>query len=463
MADGGLPAPTESEPAANTPQVGLAVIAREWGRIGITGFGGPPAHIALLRRLCVQRNSWLSEAEFEDGIAATSLLPGPASTQLAIFCAWRLAGPIGAIVGGVCFIVPGLIIILALSVLFLAHSPPTWVEGAAAGAGAAVPAVAVGAAIALAPASWRRAGRATPAAAAPAATGAPPAPGVGETSATGPAATTGGPETGPATSPAATTGGAPATPASALTSARIRWACYLLAGGLAANLAGEFLVAVLLACGLLEWLISRPRSARGAPPATAERRSALLIGLAAKAGATAGVIGSLAWVALKVGALSFGGGFVIIPLMQHDAVHTYHWMTTAQFLSAVALGQVTPGPVVLTVGVVGYAAAGLAGGLLAVLIAFTPSFVFVLAGGPHFDKFRRSSAAQAFLSGAGPAAIGAIAGAAVTLGLGLTQLWQVAVLAAAAGWLILLRRGVVSTLLGAAGVGVIVALAGGLS
>ncbi len=163
---------------------------------------------------------------------------------------------------------------------------------------------------------------------------------------------------------------------------------------------------------------------------------------------TAGVFGSLAWVALKVGALSFGGGFVIIPLMQHDAVHTYHWMTTAQFLSAVALGQVTPGPVVLTVGVVGYAAAGLAGGLLAVLIAFAPSFIFVLAGGPHFDRFRRSEAAQAFLSGAGPAAIGAIAGAAVTLGLGLTQLWQVGVLAAAACWLLLLRRGVVSTLLG---------------
>ncbi len=82
-----------------SPSVPLALIAREWGRIGITGFGGPPAHIALLRRLCVQRNSWLTEAEFEDGIAATSLLPGPASTQLAIFCGWRLAGPLGAIVG----------------------------------------------------------------------------------------------------------------------------------------------------------------------------------------------------------------------------------------------------------------------------------------------------------------------------------------------------------------------------
>jgi chromate transporter len=429
MSDG-PPEASDSELVITPPRLRLPVIAREWGRIGITGFGGPPAHIALLRRLCVQRNPWLSEAEFEDGIAATSLLPGPASTQLAIFCAWRLAGPMGAIVGGVCFIVPGLIIILALSVLFLAHSPPTWVSGAAAGAGAAVPAVAVGAALGLAPASWRRAGTAT--------------------------------------------------------WAHVRWACYLLAGGVAANVAGQFLVAVLLACGLAEWLV-RGRAAAASKPADGEpgggesgdsepgdgkrdggkpdsgrRPGAFLLPLAVKASVTAGVVGSLAWVALKVGLLSFGGGFVIIPLMQHDAVHTYHWMTTAQFLSAVALGQVTPGPVVLTVGVVGYAAAGLAGGLLAVLIAFAPSFIFVLAGGRHFDQFRRSAVAQAFLSGAGPAAIGAIAGAAVTLGLGLTQLWQVGVLAAAACWLLLLRRGVVSTLLGAAAVGVIVALAGGL-
>ena len=145
-------AASQAVPSGPAERPGLLLIAREWGRIGITGFGGPPAHIALLRRLCVDRTAWLSAAEFEDGIAATSLLPGPASTQLAIFCAWRLGGPLGALIGGVCFIVPGLIIILALSVLFLAHSPPAWVTGAAAGAGAAVPAVAVSAAIGLAPA-----------------------------------------------------------------------------------------------------------------------------------------------------------------------------------------------------------------------------------------------------------------------------------------------------------------------
>jgi len=406
--------PRQQADAAAPPQpVPLSVIAREWGRIGITGFGGPPAHIALLRRLCVQRTGWLSDAEFEDGIAATSLLPGPASTQLAIFCGWRLAGPLGAIVGGVCFIVPGLVIILGLSALFLEHSPPAWVTGAAAGAGASVPAIAVAAAAGLVPASWRRAGRAV--------------------------------------------------------RARGRWLGYLLAGAVAANLAGEYLVVVLLGCGLLEWLVTRPSraerlAARGTPPgggSPARRPAAWLVPAAAKAVAVGG-LGSLAWVAVKVGALSFGGGFVIIPLMQHDAVHTYHWMTTAQFLGAVALGQVTPGPVVLTVGVVGYAAAGVAGCLLAVLVAFTPSFVFVMAGGRHFDAFRRSKAAQSFLGGAGPAAIGAIAGAAITLGLGLSQLWQVAVLVLAAGWLLVLRRGVVPAILGAAAIGVVVALAGGL-
>jgi chromate transporter len=411
-----------ADPESAPPRVGLLVIAREWSRIGITGFGGPPAHIALLRKLCVERMSWLSATEFEDGISATSLLPGPASTQLAIYCAWRLAGPLGAFVGGACFIVPGLIIILALSVLFLAASPPDWVTGAAAGAGAAVPAVALGAAFGLVPASWRRASPVEPAAA-------------GGESQRWPGWLRG----------------------RRVTSSGVRWLVYIVAGGVAANLAGEYLVAVLLGCGLCEWLATGRAGTGLTSPGRG--RGALLVPLAAKV-VTAGALGSLVWVAIKVGALSFGGGFVIIPLMQHDAVHTYHWMTTAQFLSAVALGQVTPGPVVQTVAVVGYAAAGLAGGLLAAVVAFAPSFVFVLAGGPHFDRFRRSAAAQAFLAGSGPAAIGAIAGAAVTLGFGLTQLWQVAVLAGAIGWLVLLRRGVVSAILTAAAIGVIIALAG---
>jgi chromate transporter len=115
----------------------------------------------------------------------------------------------------------------------------------------------------------------------------------------------------------------------------------------------------------------------------------------------AGGLAALAWTALKVGALSFGGGFVIIPLMRADAVG-HHWMTSSQFLNAVALGQITPGPVVQTVAAVGYAAAGVGGGLLAALIAFSPSFVFVLGGARYFGSLRGNRHAQAFLDGAGP-------------------------------------------------------------
>jgi chromate transporter len=380
------------------PDVSLLTIAREWGRMGCIGFGGPPAHIALLRALCVDRRGWMSAREFEDGVAAANLLPGPASTQLAIFCAWRLRGPRGALVGGACFIVPGLIVILALSAVFLAARPPVWIRGAAAGADAAVPAVAVSAAMGLAPASWRRVGAARP--------------------------------------------------------AQARWVGFLLIGAVAAALIGPFLVAVLIGCGLAEMLLRAP------PSVSLRRHPGVLLPLVAAPAVAAGGLLSVAWVAFKVGALSYGGGFVIIPLMQHDAVHTYHWMTSAQFLSAVALGQVTPGPVVQTVAVVGYAAAGVGGGLLASAVAFTPSFVFVLAGGPRFDQLRRNASIQAFLTGAGPAAIGAIAGATIPLGLALSHLWQVAVLVLAAAWLVALRRGVVAAILGAGVLGVIAALAG---
>jgi chromate transporter len=398
------------------PRVSLATIAREWSRIGVTGFGGPPAHIALLRALCVQQRRWLRADEFEDGIAATSLLPGPASTQLAIFCAWRLRGWRGALLGGACFIVPGLIVILALAALFLAHHPPHWVRGVAAGAGAGVPAVAVSAALSLVPASWKRAkadrGRAA------------------------------------------------------------RWFVYLAAGAVCGAAAGQYLVFVLLACGLAEmltqrhgWRVRPERTAALLPLVTARlwgaRIGLALAGLAKLAGVTAAgaALAAVAWVAFKVGGLSFGGGFVIIPLMQHDAVIGYHWMTNAQFLNAVALGQITPGPVVQTVAVVGYAAAGVGGGLLASLVAFTPSFVFVIAGGPHFDRLRRSAHAQALLTGAGACAIGGIGGVAIPLTLGLSHLWQGGVTLLAALWLLGLRRGVVTALIGCGALGAIAAFA----
>jgi chromate transporter len=221
---------------------------------------------------------------------------------------------------------------------------------------------------------------------------------------------------------------------------------YALFGVLAAAKVGPWLVLVLLGCGGIElaWQQARRAGRLGA------HTWPLLASTAASA--TGGTF-ALAWVALKVGALSYGGGFVIIPLMQADAVDHYHWMTNAQFLNAIALGQITPGPVTQTVAVVGYAAAGVTGGLLAALIAFAPSFAFVLLGARHFDGLRRDAGPRAFLDGAGPAAIGAIMGAAVPLAGALHEGWQFAVLGAAAIALLALRRSVVLTLLlaGAAG------------
>jgi chromate transporter len=365
---------------------GLPTIVREWGRIGCIGFGGPPTHISLLRNLCVTRRRWLTSEDFEDAIAACNLLPGPASTQLAIYCAWRLRGRVGALVGGLAFIVPGLVLILALAALFLAGSPPDWVRGAGAGAGAAVAAVAVHAGWSLVPGSWGRAAH------------------------------------------------------------RARWLLYAAAGGAAAATVGPWIVVVLLGCGAVELAVRRMTSA------------ALVI--APVTIATGGLL-SLAWVAFKVGALSYGGGFVIVPLMQNDAVNHYHWMTGGQFLNAVALGQITPGPVVQTVAVVGYAAAGVGGGLLAAAVAFSPSFAFILLGGSRFDRIRTDERARTFLDGAGPAAIGAILGSAVPLARALGEPWQYGVLAGAAVLLLALRRGVVQTLVVAGAAGVTVALVGG--
>ena len=164
--------------------------------------------------------------------------------------------------------------------------------------------------------------------------------------------------------------------------------------------------------------------------------------------------------AFKVGALAFGGGFVIVPLMQSDAVSTYHWMTHGEFLNAVALGQVTPGPVTQTVAAVGYAAGGVPAALLAALVAFAPSFSFVLLGAARFERLLINERVTAFLAGATPAAAGAIIGSAIPLAGALSQAWQFVLLALAALALLVVRRGVVSVLLTAGLLGAIAGLAG---
>ncbi len=359
-------------------RVPLPVVLREWGRIGCIGLGGPPAHVALLRELVVERRRWIDAREFEDANAACGLLPGPASTQLAIYCAQRVAGVPGALVGALAFIAPGLVLVLALAATALGERPPDWIRGLGAGAGAAVVAVVAQAGLALGRAALD--GR---------------------------------------------DGGS-----------RARALGYVAIGIAATILAGPWVVLVLLGCGLVELAI------RGRPGPLLN-------------------VGPLAWTAFKVGALSYGGGFVIIPLMEADAVDAHGWMSRREFVDAVAFGQLTPGPVTQTVAVVGYAAAGMAGGLLAAAVAFLPSILVVVLGHRHFGRLRGNGAARAFLDGAGPAAVGAILGAAVPLAAGVQEAWQVAVLAVAALALLSGRAGAGLVLAAAGAAGVVVALAGG--
>jgi chromate transporter len=364
----------------------LREVAREWGRIGAIGFGGPPAHVALLRELTVERRGWLTAREFADANAATQLLPGPGSTQLAIFCAHHVAGRRGALVGGLAFMLPGLLAILAIAAVALAARPPAWIQGVGEGASAAVVAVVVQAGLGLAEGSL--AGR----------------------------------------------HGA----------ALARAVAYALAGALAAVVAGPYVVLVLLAAGAIELGWRRGAARVVAWPV------ALALGATGSA-----ALPALAWTAIKVGALSYGGGFVIVPLMQGDAVHAHGWMTQAEFTNAVAYGQLTPGPVLHTVAFVGWAAAGLGGALLATALAFAPSFAVVLFGGRAFVLLRESPRARAFLDGAGPAAVGAVLGAAWPLAGAIHAPWQVAVLAAAAVALLVARVAPVWVLAGGAAVGLL--------
>jgi chromate transporter len=337
--------------------VPLTTVAREWGRIGVLGFGGPPAHVALLRALTVDKRAWIDTREFEDAFAACNLLPGPASTQMSIYCAQRVAGRPGAIVGGLAFILPGLLVCLVIAAFALQDRPPAAVGAFGAGAAAAVVAVVVQAGLKLI--DPRR--------------------------------------------------GLP----------------YIVAGAVGAALAGPYVVAILLLAGLVE--LGRHKLFSVAWPA-------------------------LIWLSVKVGALSYGGGYVIIPLMYGDAVEGQAWMSEASFANAVAYGQITPGPVTHTVAFVGYAAGGLGPALVATAVAFAPSFAFILLGARHFGRLRQSPNARAFLDGAGPAAAGAILGAAVPLATAIHAAWQWGVLAAAAVALAL-RVPPIAVLVGGASVG----------
>ncbi len=345
----------------------LLEVATVSAKLGVLGFGGPAAHVALLRTEVVERRGWITDGEFVDLLGATSALPGPGSTQMVIAVGRRHAGWPGLVVAGTCFIAPATAIVLVLAWLYVSYGRVPAVGGLLYGVKPVVVAVIV---VAL----WGL------------------------------------------LAGAARTGPAPVVVA---------------AGAAGAYLAGVDPLVVLGAGAgaLMVWRNARRVAARGSAAGAALPALAATHHDVSGAGAGAGALAArrgaaVAHVGLwplvrefaKLGVIVFGSGYVLLAFLQRDLVHQLHWIGARQLLDAVAAGQVTPGPVFTTATFVGYVVRGVPGALLATLAIFLPSFLMVAVLVPVLPRLRRSPWASGALDGVGAAAVGLMAGVAVPLG-----------------------------------------------
>jgi len=320
-------------------------------RLGVTAFGGPAAHIAMMHDEVVVRRKWLTNEELLDLVGATNLIPGPNSTELAIHLGHRRAGWRGLIVAGVCFIVPAALITLALAYVYVRFGSVPRARGVLYGVKPVIIAV-------VAQALWKLGQSALK--------GKPPiiaALGI---------------------------------VAAALSFARVNELAILFGAGAVATLAGI----------------------RRAPPSS--HAAAVLLGPTTAAGVSAGASAisgsSIFFVFAKIGSVLFGSGYVLLAFLRADLVEHRGWLTEAQLVDAVAVGQLTPGPVFTTATFVGYVMDGFPGAGLATLGIFLPAFVFVALSGLFVPRLRRSPLASRFLDGVNVASLALMAVVTVDLG-----------------------------------------------
>lgn len=362
-------------PAA--PRPSRAALARVFLKLGTLGFGGPAAHIAMMEEEVVARRHWLDRAHFLDLVGVTNLIPGPNSTEMAIHVGYSTAGLAGLLVAGACFIAPAVALTGAAAWAYVAYGTLPALEPLLGGIKPAILAVIAGAV-------WR----------------------LGRT---------------------------------AITKRR------LVAIGLAvaaAALAGANEVLALLGGGVLGmvWLraAAHPRPPQPPAPPSSGLPLALppLVGVPLAAGAS-GMGGVPLWalgaVFLKVGAVLYGSGYVLVALLEDELVRGRGWLTHAQLLDAIAIGQLTPGPVLTTATFVGYTVAGVGGAAVATAAIFLPSFVFVAAVNPIVPRLRRSAWMGAFLDAVNVSAVGLMCAVLMQLGAAVLVGWRAWVVALGAG------------------------------
>jgi len=329
------------------PATPLGEVALLFVKLGVIGFGGPAAHIALMREEVVTRRKWVSDERFLDLLGMTNLIPGPNSTEMAIHLGYVRAGWPGLLAGGACFILPAMAIVWALAWAYVRYGGEPQVGWLLYGVKPVIIAVVV-------QAIW----------------------GLGRTAVKG------------------TLLAAVALAALVLSLAGVNEILLLLAGGLVVPLARSVRGA---------WV-----AVAAAPVATVLGGAVPVVAQGMATGAPLGLT-TLFVTFLKIGSVLYGSGYVLLAFLRNDFVDRLHWLTDRQLLDAVAIGQFTPGPVLTTATFVGYLVGGGAGAVLATVGIFLPSFVFVAASRPLLPKIRGSRWTAAFLDGVNVAALGLMA------------------------------------------------------
>ncbi len=321
-------------------------------RLGTFGFGGPVALAGYMHRDLVERRGWISDGDYKEGIALAQLAPGPMAAQLAIYLGYVHYRVLGATLIGLAFVLPSFLMVLALGWAYVRFGGLTWMQSVFYGVGAAVIGIIAISAYKLTTKS------------------------VGKD--------------------------------------KLLWAIYLALA--AVTIVTESEIAWLfLAAGVLAWFWR-------APPKWLRQGGANALA-ATQVPAASGLLSTLDWPLLtqigvffaKAGAFVFGSGLAIVPFLYGGVVTEYHWLNDKQFVDAVAVAMITPGPVVITVGFIGYLVAGLPGACVAALATFLPCYLFTVLPAPYFKKYGKLPGILAFVDGVTAAAIGAITGAVFVL------------------------------------------------
>jgi chromate transporter len=345
------PAPASNVPAEEVVPCSLRELLLYFLELGTTGFGGPIALTGYMQRDLVERRRWISKRDYLEGLALAQLAPGPLAAQLAIYLGWVRAGIWGATLVSVAFVLPSFLMVLALSALYVRFGGASWMLGAFYGVGAAVIAIIARSSVKLVRLS--------------------------------------------------------------LAKDPLLWAIFIVNGAVTAWTQTEVIWVIVLS-GVLA-LTARAASGAGRASTAALILPWPWLVTGVHGPAPDGVLAKIVLYFAEAGAFVFGSGLAIVPFLRGGVVDQFHWLNDRQFLDAVAVAMITPGPVVITVAFIGYLVAGPLGAAMAALGVFAPCYLFVIGPAPYYRRFAGNRSLKAFVDGVTAAAVGAIGGAVLVL------------------------------------------------